>query len=98
MFEVSVDVPRDKPLVGVRTTEKRGFTPEELAEQCTQKIISVSEQTHPAIQDQAKAFASHIEKIVTLYMKQAISSDRTSVYNAIKDAGHPNLAELIRRL
>jgi len=31
-------------------------------------------------------------------MRQAIHSDRTTVYNALNDAGHPELAELIRRL
>jgi len=31
-------------------------------------------------------------------MREAIRSDRTTVYNALKDAGHPKLAELIRRL
>jgi hypothetical protein len=40
----------------------------------------------------------NMEKIIAHYMKEAIRSDRTTVYNAIKDAGHPDLAELIRRL
>jgi hypothetical protein len=31
-------------------------------------------------------------------MKEAVASDRTTVYNALVDAGHPELAELIRRL
>jgi len=31
-------------------------------------------------------------------MKQAIQSDRTTVYNAIKDAGHEKLAEYIRKM
>jgi hypothetical protein len=85
-------------IVDVKTTENRGFTPEELSEQCVKKILSVSDQAHPAIRDQAYAFAKQIEKVVEGYMKQAVSSDRTTVYNAIKDAGHPSLAELIRRL
>jgi len=85
-------------IVDVKTTENRGFTPEELAEQCVKKILSVSDQAHPAIRDQAYAFSKQIEKVVEGYMKQAVSSDRTTVYNAIKDAGHPSLAELIRRL
>jgi len=98
MFKVEVSVPKDTPIVGVRTTENRGFSPEELAEQCVEKVLSVSEDTHPAIKDQARAFSKHIEKLVAYYMRQAIRSDRTTVYNAIKDAGHPELAELIRRL
>jgi len=31
-------------------------------------------------------------------MKQTVRSDRTTVYNALTDAGHPELAELIRGL
>jgi len=31
-------------------------------------------------------------------MREAIKSDRTTVYNALTDAGHKELAELIRRL
>ena len=66
--------------------------------QIFKKIISISDNTDPNIRDQARAFSNNIEKIVTFYIKQAINSDRTTVYNAIKDAGHPKLAELIRRL
>jgi hypothetical protein len=98
MFEFKIDVPKDQPIVGVRTTDKRGFTPEELAEQCVAKIISVSDTAHPGLRDQAHAFSRHIEKVVAFYLRQAIRSDRTTVYNALTDAGHPELAELIRRL
>lgn len=98
MFNLDLSVEKDTPVVGVRTTENRGFTPDELAEQCVSKIISVSDTAPPAIRDQAQAFSRHIETLVAYYMRQAIHSDRTSVYNALKDAGHPELAELIRRL
>jgi len=98
MFKIDVSVPRYDSVVGINTTENRGFTPDELAEQCVQKIISVSDDAHPGIRDQARAFSKHLEKLVEYYMRQAIRSDRTTVYNAIKDAGHPQLAELIRRL
>jgi hypothetical protein len=50
MFEFKLDVPKDQPIVGVRTTDKRGFTPEELAEQCVAKIISVSDTAHPGLE------------------------------------------------
>tara|TARA_R100000908_G_C3658277_1_gene86751 strand:- start:69 stop:365 length:297 start_codon:yes stop_codon:yes gene_type:complete len=98
MFKIDVNVPQHESVVGVRTTNKRGFTPEELAEQCVERIISVSNDAHPGIRDQAHAFSKHLEKLVAYYMRQAIHSDRTTVYNAIADAGHPKLAELIRRL
>lgn len=82
----------------VRTTSGRGFTAEELAAQAADRIVSVSDTAHPAIRDQAVAYRSVIEKLLTGYFKQAVRSDRTSVYNALQEAGHAELAELIRRL
>lgn len=94
----SMSIPKDIPLVQVHTTSGRGSTPEELAARCADKLMYVSESAPPAIKDQALAFKSHIEKLVAIYMHEAIASDRTTVYNTLKDAGHPDLAELIRRL
>jgi|SRR6056300_1164809 macrodomain Ter protein organizer (MatP/YcbG family) len=98
MFEFKLDMPRDEQVVLVNTSDNRGFTPEELSEQCVQKLISVSDTAPPAIRDQARAYQKHIETLVAYYMRQAIRSDRTTVYNALNDAGHPDLADLIRRL
>ena len=93
-----MDIPRDTPVVGVRTTIGRGFTPEELAAQAADRIVSVADSTHPAIRDQAMAYKTVIERLLVEYMKQVVRSDRTTVYNALQEAGHSDLAELIRRL
>jgi hypothetical protein len=98
MFELNLNVPQYENLVDIKTTSNRGFTPDELAEQCVQKIISISDNAHPGVRDQARAFSKHIERLIAYYMRQSIRSDRTSVYNALNDAGHPELAELIRKL
>jgi len=92
-----MELPKD-PIVNVHTTEKRGFTPEEVASRCVEKIVEVSDTAPPAIRDQARAFKAHLEKLIAFYMKEAIKSDRTTIYNAIKDAGYDQLAEHIRRL
>ena len=84
--------------VQVKTTENRGLTPEEVAELCAEKIISISDDANPVIRDQAKAFRRRMVKVLEYYMRQAIRSDRTTVYNALIDAGQKDLAELIRRL
>ena len=97
MFKLDLDV-GEEPIVTVHTTENRGFTPDEVAERCVEKLISVSDTAHPAIRDQARAFQKHMEKVVAYYMREAIRSDRTTVYNALNDAGHPELADAIRRL
>ena len=84
--------------VSVETTEKRGFTPEEVAERCADKIISISDQANPVIREQAHTFRKYLVQTLTLYMREAIKSDRTTVYNALLNAGQPELADLIRRL
>jgi hypothetical protein len=98
MFEFKINIPQNEQVVLVNTTNNRGFTPEELAEQCMQKVISVADTAPPGLREQARAFSKDIERLVVYYMRQAIRSDRTTVYNALTDAGHPELAELIRRL
>ena len=97
MFKLNLEVP-DEPIVKGHTTENRGFTPDEVAERCVDKLISVSDTAHPAIRDQARAYKLHMEKVVAYYMREAIRSDRTTVYNALVEAGHPELADAIRRL
>jgi hypothetical protein len=84
--------------VFVQTTSGRGFTPEEVAERCLNKIIAVSEGANPVIREQADAFKTQLRAVLVFYMKQAISSDRTTVYNALLSAGQKDLAETIRRL
>ena len=87
MFSATIEMdPNYKVLV--HTTERRGHTPAEVAKRCAP----------PAIKDQALAYRDQVEKLLSLYMREAINSDRTTVFNALNDAGHPELAELIRRL
>ena len=97
MFSVDVSV-SSEPIVAVHTTNNRGFTPEEVAGRCVDRLMSVSETAHPLIRDQAKAFKADMGKVVAHYMREAISSDRTTIYNALIEAGHPELADAIRRL
>jgi hypothetical protein len=84
--------------VDVVTTQNRGQTPEEVAERCINKIVGISATADPVIRQQAQAYKTQIEQVIVHYMKQAIQSDRTTVYNALLDAGEPKLADLIRRL
>ena len=86
------------PQVFVQTTKNRGFTPEEIAERCVDRIISISDSADPVVREQAQAMRQNMISLVATYMKDAIQSDRTTIYNAVTDAGHPKLAEYLRRL
>jgi hypothetical protein len=79
----------------VKTTNGRGFTPEELAEQAIDKIIYVGSQSHPAIRDQAEVFKHQIKSVIISYMKQAVASQNTTIANRLTQAGHPELIKLL---
>ncbi len=79
----------------VKTTENRGFTPEELVEQALDKIIYVGSQSHPVIRDQAEAFRNQIRVVILHYMKQAVASHNTTIANQLRAAGHEELIKLL---
>lgn len=95
---ISVSTSIDVGSVFVETTDKRGFTPEEIAERCLNRVVSVADTAMPEVQAQAQAFKDQIRAVLVFYMKEAAKSDRTTVYNALLDAGQKDLAELIRRM
>lgn len=79
----------------VRTTDGRGFTPEEIAERALDKIMYVGENAPPVIRDQALAFRDRIRQILVYYMGEAVKSDRTTQINKLRAAGHPELSKLL---
>ncbi len=73
----------------------RGFTPEEIAEQALNKIISVGGNCHPVIRDQAEAYREQIRVLLVHYMRQAVRSNHTTLANRFRAAGHPELIKLL---
>lgn len=73
----------------------RGFTPEELAENALDRIISVGSNSHPAIREQAEAFRAQIRAVLISYGKQCIRSNHTTLVNRFRNAGHPELTKLL---
>lgn len=84
--------------VNVETTEKRGFTAEEIAQSAIRRIISISETADPVLRQQAEAFRERTFQILVAAIKQGIQSDRTSLYNMLSDQGHKDMAEILRTL
>ena len=84
--------------VKVSTTDHRGFTPEEIAERTVHQILNIADTADPKIKEQARAFKEDLRKILVLYMKQAIKSDRTTLFNKLKDAGLTNAADIITKI
>ena len=81
--------------VTVLTTEGRGFTPEEIADRALAKIMYVSKDANPLIRDQAEAFKESIRETLVFYLKQAVQSDRTTLANRLREAGHSDLIKIL---
>lgn len=75
----------------------RGFTPEELAENALDRIISISANADPVIRQQAEAFREHIRAILISYGRQCVKSNHTTIANRLRDAGHPELTQLLEK-
>lgn len=84
--------------VTVSVTDGRGQTPEELSEMAINRIIHIGRNAHPVLRQQAETYRGQVQAVITQYMKQAVKSDRTTIYNALTEAGHPDLAKMIMRL
>ena len=69
-----------------------------MADRCLTKLLNVSDTAPSVIRDQAIAYKENMRAVIVFYMKEAVQSDRTTVGNALLDAGHKDLAEMIRRL
>lgn len=84
--------------VTVVTTSNRGHTPEEVAERCLNRLISVSQDAPEPIRQQAEAFRAHMYSVLVQYMHEAVKSDRTTLCAVLTQQGHADMAELIRRI
>lgn len=83
--------------VDVATSE--GAHPVEFwAGRATEKIVSVADTAPPAIREQAVAFKGRVEAVILHYIKEAIKDNNSVISKTLADAGHPQLADLIRRV
>ena len=96
MFDMEIKMsPGD---VNVQTTSQRGHSPEELSANAVAKIISISDTADPVLKQQAEAFRDRMFYVIVDALKQAIKSDRTTLYNEFKKQGHDDVAEILRKL
>ena len=84
--------------LGVKTTEHRGHTVEEMAEMATNKLVSVADTAPAPIKAQAHAFKNSCHFIITHYMREAIKNHMCTIGNQLEQQGHKDLAEMIRSL
>ena len=84
--------------VEVFTSTNRGHSAEEMADMALNKIMLVSEDAPLVIRDQAIAHRDKLKDILIFYMKRMAQSERTTIWAQMRQQGHEDLAEIIRRL
>jgi hypothetical protein len=84
--------------VSIATTSNKGLSVEYWANRCLDKIITVGENSHPLVAQQAEAFKKEIRVVLVAFMKNAIKSDRTTLYNEFIKQGETQMAEILRRI
>ena len=84
--------------VSVITTNDSILGPEHWANRATEQVISIGEDAHPLIVDQAKAFKDRIRHVFNYYIKEAIKEDRSKVITLLRSAGHNDLANSVEKL
>ena len=94
----SVDITSNVGDINVKTTNNKGLSPEYWTERIMERVVSVSDNADPMVRAQAEAFKEQIEKVILIYIKQAILSDRSTVAGMLEKQGHKEMANIIRRL
>ena len=84
--------------LGVKTTNYRGHSIEEVAEMATDKLVSVSDTAPEPIRAQAHVFRELCQKVIAYYMKEAVNNHICTICNQLEKQGHKALANIIRRL
>ena len=84
--------------LGVKTTNYRGHSIEEVAEMATDKLVSVSDTAPEPIRAQAHVFRELCQKVIAYYMKEAVNNHICTICNQLEKQGHKDLANIIRRL
>jgi hypothetical protein len=83
--------------VVVETSENGGLSAEQITELCCRKIVYVSADAPPVIQQQAEEFRERIAMIVHHYVKEAMRSERDRCVQIASIGGYEDLTDLLRR-
>ena len=84
--------------LGVKTTDYRGHTVDEIADRAVDHIVSVSDDAPEPIKAQAYAFKERCRKVIEYYMQEAVNNHMCTIGNKLEQQGHKDLANIIRRL
>jgi len=96
MFSVKGGI--ETGFVTVVASNNGGLSDDQISEMATNKIIAVSETAPEPIRQQAQAFSENVRNVVHYHIELARREERATICHKLKEAGHPDLANTIRRI
>lgn len=97
-MSLSVNTGPEVGFVETIVTSGRGLNPDELTRMIMPKLIYIGPDIPADIRAAAEAQQERMAALVRHYFAQAQTSQNTTVYTILKDAGHDEAAELVRKL
>lgn len=82
--------------VKVTTTNYRGMSPEELADEAMADILDVRGNPPEAVRQQLAAFQERLRDVLLFYMRKAQQHERANIYGALVKNGAEDVAKIIR--
>tara|TARA_R110000868_G_scaffold213683_1_gene463782 strand:- start:130 stop:420 length:291 start_codon:yes stop_codon:yes gene_type:complete len=96
MFSVKGGI--EAGFVTVVASNNGGLSADQISEMATNKIIAVSETAPEPIRQQAQAFSDNVRNVVHYHIELARKEERATIAHKLREAGHPDLANTIRRI
>jgi hypothetical protein len=96
MFSVKGGI--ETGFVTVVASNNGGLSDDQISEMATNKIIAVSETAPEPIRQQAQAFSDNVRNVVHYHIELARKEERATIAHKLREAGHPDLANTIRRI
>lgn len=96
MFSVKGGI--ETGFVTVVASNNGGLSDDQISDMATNKIIAVSETAPEPIRQQAQAFSDNVRNVVHYHIELARKEERATIAHKLREAGHPDLADTIRRI
>lgn len=84
--------------VRVIATSGRGLNPDELTDMILPKILYIGPDAPPELRLQAKAGEARLRVLLTEAFRVAQRSERTTTFNQLMNAGHPEAANIVKEI
>ena len=96
MFSVNGGV--EAGIIKIVSSNNGGLSNDQISEMAANRIVAVSETAPEPIRQQAQAFSDNVRNVVHYHIELARREERATICHNLRKAGHPDLADTVRRI